>query len=225
MSLAHSRSSGAAAPPKPAGHSASTAQGPMVSLRAVQSTVLAIILALVLTVVTPLLARAQAQTQTGNTFSAQEIVDSGHVFFGTMAQGMAQVIENLTARYGQPNGYILGEEASAAFFGGLRYGEGVLYTRNAGNHQVYWQGPSIGFDMGGDGTRTMILVYNLPSVDAMYQRYPGVSGSAFLVGGLSASAAQNQNVVVAPIRAGIGARLGINVGYLKFTPQPTWNPF
>ncbi|MFK7791198.1 MAG: DUF1134 domain-containing protein [Devosiaceae bacterium] len=167
----------------------------------------------------------RAQAQTGNTFSSQEIVDSGHVFFGTMAQGMAQVIENLTSQYGQPNGYILGEEASAAFFGGLRYGEGTLYTRNAGNHRVFWQGPSIGFDVGGDGTRTMVLVYNLPSVESMYQRYPGVSGSAFLVGGLSVSAAQSGQVVVAPIRAGIGARLGINVGYLKFTPEPTWNPF
>jgi hypothetical protein len=190
-----------------------------------QSTALAVLLAVLLTVMTPLFARAQAQQPTGNTFSAQEIVDSGHVFFGTMAQGMAQAIENLTAQYGQPNGYILGEEASAAFFGGLRYGEGVLYTRNAGNHEIYWQGPSLGFDWGGDGTRTMVLVYNLPNVDAMYQRYPGVSGSAFFVGGLSASASQNGDVVVAPIRAGVGARLGLSVGYLKFTPQPTWNPF
>ncbi len=190
-----------------------------------QSTALAVLLALLLTLMTPLFARAQAQQPTGNTFSAQEIVDSGHVFFGTMAQGMAQAIENLTARYGQPNGYILGEEASAAFFGGLRYGEGVLYTRNAGNHEIYWQGPSLGLDWGGDGTRTMVLVYNLPNIDAMYQRYPGVNGSAFFVGGLSASASQNGDVVVAPIRAGVGARLGLSVGYLKFTPQPTWNPF
>ena len=186
---------------------------------------LAFLLALVLTFLSPLMARAQQQQATGNTFSSQELVDSGHVFFGNMARGLAEVVESLTGQYGQPNGYILGEEASAAFFGGLRYGEGILYTRNAGNHRVYWQGPSIGFDMGGDGTRTMILVYNLPSVDTMYQRFPGVSGSAFLVGGLSASANQSAQVVVAPIRAGIGARLGINVGYLKFTRQPTWNPF
>lgn len=173
---------------------------------------------------TALSGQARAQGAQAS-FTTQELVDSGHVFFGTMAQGLAQVVENLTAQYGQPNGYILGEEASAAFFGGLRYGEGILYTRNAGNHRVYWQGPSIGFDVGGDGTRTMILVYNLPTVDTMYQRFPGVSGSAFLVGGLSASANQSAQVVVAPIRAGIGARLGVNVGYLKFTRQPTWNPF
>ena len=185
---------------------------------------LALVLALLLTLVSPLFAHAQ-QGQPGNTFSSQELVDSGHVFFGNMAQGMASVVENLTARYGQPNGYILGEEASGAFIGGLRYGEGILYTRNAGNHRVYWQGPSIGFDVGGDGTRTMILVYNLPSTDMMYQRFPGVSGSAFLVGGLSASANQSAQIVIAPIRAGIGARLGINVGYLKFTREATWNPF
>jgi hypothetical protein len=196
-----------------------------VSWRRAQGTLLAIVLAAVLTILSPLMVHAQQQSGAGNTFSSQELVDSGHVFFGNMARGMADVVESLTAQYGQPNGYILGEEASAAFFGGLRYGEGVLYTRNAGNHRVYWQGPSIGFDMGGDGTRTMILVYNLPSVDTMYQRFPGVSGSAFLVGGLSASANQSAQVVVAPIRAGIGARLGINVGYLKFTRQPTWNPF
>ncbi|MBO6676526.1 MAG: DUF1134 domain-containing protein [Rhizobiales bacterium] len=195
------------------------------SWRRVQGTLLAVVLAGVLTLISPLMVHAQQQSGAGNTFSSQELVDSGHVFFGNMARGMADVVESLTAQYGQPNGYILGEEASAAFFGGLRYGEGVLYTRNAGNHRVYWQGPSIGFDMGGDGTRTMILVYNLPSVDTMYQRFPGVSGSAFLVGGLSASANQSAQVVVAPIRAGIGARLGINVGYLKFTRQPTWNPF
>ncbi|GAB5510380.1 MAG: DUF1134 domain-containing protein [Hyphomicrobiales bacterium] len=185
---------------------------------------MAMVLAMVLTFVSPLFAHAQ-QNPGGDTFSSQEVVDSGHVFFGNLAQGMASVVEGLTAQYGQPNGYILGEEASAAFFGGLRYGEGVLYTRNAGNHRVYWQGPSIGFDFGGDGTRTMILVYNLPSVDTMFQRFPGVSGSAFLVGGLSASANQSAQVVVAPIRAGLGARLGINVGYLKFTREPTWNPF
>jgi hypothetical protein len=195
------------------------------SWRRAQGTLLAVVLAGILTFLSPLMVHAQQQSGAGNTFSSQELVDSGHVFFGNMARGMADVVESLTAQYGQPNGYILGEEASAAFFGGLRYGEGVLYTRNAGNHRVYWQGPSIGFDMGGDGTRTMILVYNLPSVDTMYQRFPGVSGSAFLVGGLSASANQSAQVVVAPIRAGIGARLGINVGYLKFTRQPTWNPF
>ncbi len=192
--------------------------------RSVRTTMTALVVAALLTFVSPLIAHAQ-QAASQNTFTSQELVDSGHVFFGNMARGMAEVVETLTAQYGEPNGYILGEEASGAFIGGLRYGEGVLYTRNAGNHRVYWQGPSVGLDIGGDGTRTMVLVYNLPSVDTMYQRFPGVSGSAFLVGGLSASAAQAGQVVVAPIRAGVGARLGLNVGYVKFTRQPTWNPF
>lgn len=186
----------------------------------------ALTIAALLFLLSPMAANAQqTNAQGGDTFSSQEIVDSGHVFFGSLARGMAEVVESLASRYGQPNGYILGEEASGAFFGGLRYGEGVLYTRNAGNHRVYWQGPSLGFDVGGEGTRTMMLVYNLPTTDMMYQRFPGVSGSAFLVGGLSVSGNQSAQIVVAPIRAGIGARLGINVGYIKFTRQATWNPF
>ena len=166
-----------------------------------------------------------SQQQQGSGFSTQEVVDQGHVFFGHLTQGLGQAVESLADRYGEPNGYILGEEASAAFIGGLRYGEGILYTRNAGNHRVYWQGPSLGLDWGGEGTRVMMLVYNLPSVDSLYQRFPGASGSAFLVGGLSVSAVQAGNTVIAPMRTGIGARLGLNVGYLKFTRQATWNPF
>ncbi|MEM6382036.1 MAG: DUF1134 domain-containing protein [Pseudomonadota bacterium] len=173
----------------------------------------------------PALAQTQMAPHSNDAFTSQEILVSGHVFFGNVARGMAEVVETLTARYGQPNGYILGEEAGAAFIGGLRYGEGTLYTRNAGTHRVYWQGPSIGFDGGVEGARTMMLVYNLPSVDTLYQRFPGASGSAFVVGGLGVSANQSAQVVIAPIRAGIGARLGINVGYLKLTRQPTWNPF
>lgn len=200
--------------------------------RRLNQSALALLLALALTLFSPLMSHAQnvhdTQPQIGDqraTYSALEIVDSGHVFFGNVAQGMAQAIERLTAQHGEPNGYILGEEASGAFFGGLRYGEGTLYTRNAGNHTVYWQGPSLGLDVGGEGTRTMMLVYNLPNIQSMYQRFPGASGSAFLVGGLSVSGNQSGDIVVAPIRAGIGARLGLSVGYMKFTQNPTWNPF
>ena len=103
-------------------------------------------------------ARAQRLDGPDSTYSGQEIIDAGHIFFGRLTQGFAQAVERLVSQYGQPNGYILGEEGSGAFIGGLRYGEGLLYTRNAGNHRVYWQGPSIGFDAGGEGTRTMILV-------------------------------------------------------------------
>ncbi len=114
--------------------------------------------------------------------------------------------------------------------GGLRYGDGILYTKLDGQRQVYWQGPSIGWDIGGDGNRTMMLVYDLPNALAIYRRYAGVNGSAYLVGGLGMTVLANSEpsqhtIYVVPIRSGVGARLGINMGYLKFTPRPTWNPF
>jgi hypothetical protein len=134
-------------------------------------------------------------------------------------------IEEAGRRWGQPNGYILGQEAAGAFVGGLRYGEGTLYTRNAGDRRVFWQGPSLGFDFGGDGSRTMMLVYNLPSTDAIYQRFGGIDGSAYLVGGFRMTGLIANDIVLVPISSGVGARLGVNVGYLKFTPEATWNPF
>lgn len=158
-------------------------------------------------------------------YTSDDLVLSGHRFFGTMAKGLAQVVETATQRWGRPNGYILGEEASGAFVGGLRYGEGRLYTRNAGAQRLFWQGPSIGFDGGGDGDRTMMLVYHLPARDAIFQRFGGVDGSAYFVGGLGMTALVAQDMTLVPIRTGVGARLGVNVGYLKFTPHQTWNPF
>ncbi|MGE3247561.1 MAG: DUF1134 domain-containing protein [Beijerinckiaceae bacterium] len=158
-------------------------------------------------------------------FSSDQLVDSGHKFFGTISRGMAQVVEEATRRWGQPNAYILGQEASGAFVAGARYGEGVMYTRNAGDQRIYWQGPSVGFDAGADGARTMMLVYNLPSTQAIYRRFGGVDGSAYLVGGFGFTALTADEVVVVPIRSGVGARLGVNLGYLKFTPRSTWNPF
>jgi hypothetical protein len=108
---------------------------------------------------------------------------------------------------------------------GLRYGEGVLYTKNAGDLRVFWQGPSVGFDFGGEGARTMMLIYSLPATEAIYQRFAGIDGSAYFVGGLGMTALTASNIVVVPIRTGVGLRLGANVGYLKFTPNATWNPF
>ena len=158
-------------------------------------------------------------------FRPEELVDNGHRFFGSMSRGLAQLVEEATRRWGEPNGYILGQEASGAIVGGVRFGEGTLYTRNAGQRRVYWQGPSIGFDVGGDGDRTMMLVYNLPAVSGLYRRFGGVDGSAYLVGGFGMTAVTADDIVVVPIRTGVGARLGINIGYLKFTAKPTWNPF
>ncbi len=158
-------------------------------------------------------------------FSPNEVLDSGHRFFGSISRGLAEVVEAATKRWGKPNGYVLGQEAAGAFIGGLRYGEGTMYTRNAGDLKVFWQGPSVGFDAGADGARTMMLVYNLPATDAIFRRYGGVDGSAYLVGGFGMTALVNDGVFVVPIRSGIGARLGVNVSYLKFTPSSTWNPF
>jgi hypothetical protein len=158
-------------------------------------------------------------------FSNNEIVDSGHRFFGAVSRGLAEAVEEAGRRWGQPNGYVLGQEASAAFVGGLRYGEGKMYTRNAGDQPVYWQGPSIGFDAGADGDRTMMLVYNLPAVGAIFRRFGGIDGSAYFIGGFGFTALGADNIIVVPIRTGLGARLGVNISYLKFTPRATWNPF
>ena len=135
------------------------------------------------------------------------------------------IVEKAVSQWGLPNGYVLGEEGGGAFFGGLRYGEGVLYTKNAGDLRVYWQGPSIGWDFGGEGARTMMLVYQLPATRAIYQRFAGIDGSAYFIGGLGMTALTANNIVVVPIRSGVGLRLGANIGYLKFTPEATWNPF
>jgi hypothetical protein len=159
------------------------------------------------------------------TYAPDELVGAGHKFFGNVSRGLASVIERAVSQWGLPNGYVLGEEGSGAFVAGLRYGEGTLYTKNAGDLRVFWQGPSVGFDWGGDGARTMTLVYNLPSTQAIYQRFVGIDGSAYIVGGFGMTALTNNSIVLVPIRSGIGLRLGANIGYLKYTPRATWNPF
>jgi hypothetical protein len=158
-------------------------------------------------------------------FTPGELVNAGHRFFGTVSRGLATVIEKAVSQWGQPNGYVLGEEAGGAFFGGLRYGEGMLYTKNAGDLKVFWQGPTVGWDFGGEGARTMMLVYSLPATQAIYQRFAGIDGSAYFIGGFGMTALTANNIVLVPIRSGVGLRLGANVGYLKFTPESTWNPF
>lgn len=166
-----------------------------------------------------------AAQQQPETYNQEELVNAGHRFFGQISGGLASVVEQAVKNYGEPNGYVLGEEGSGAIIAGARYGEGQLYTRNAGTMKVFWQGPSIGWDIGGDGARVMMLVYNLPSTDAIFNRFGGVNGSAYLVGGFGMTVLANNDIYVVPVRAGLGARLGINMGYLKFTREPTWNPF
>jgi Uncharacterized protein conserved in bacteria len=194
-------------------------------MRLTDTSFLARLAAMMLTVLWLGIAARPAEAQSSSQYTAQEIVDAGHSFFGNTSGGLAKVVEKAFEQYGLPNGYILGQEGSGAFIAGLTYGEGELYTKNAGQHPVFWQGPSLGIDYGGQGSRAMMLVYDLPSIDSLYARFGGVSGSAFVVAGVGMTVMRNNDVVLVPIRTGVGARLGINVGYLKLTRSPTWNPF
>ncbi|MEL6089740.1 DUF1134 domain-containing protein [Bartonella schoenbuchensis] len=185
-----------------------------------------IVLLIALLFVTISSANAKLQPMDKNKYySMQEIISSGHNFFGQTTNNLATAIENIFSRYGLPNAYILGEEASGAFFAGLTYGEGKIFTKNYGQHKVFWQGPSVGWDFGGQGSRLMILIYDLNDINNLWGRYGGISGSAYLIAGVGFHALKRHNTLLIPVRTGVGARLGINMGYLKLTPMPTWNPF
>lgn len=170
-------------------------------------------------------APANSASGQGGTFSPDEIKGAGHRFFGRVSMEFAQVVEYAFQRAGRPNGYILGEEAGGAIVAGLRYGEGTLYTKDAGNHKVFWQGPSLGYDFGAEGSKTMVLVYDLKSPGEIFMTYPGIDGSAYFIGGVGVTFLKRDHITLAPIRSGVGLRLGANIGYLKYTREPTWNPF
>src|SRR3569623_1964611 len=169
-------------------------------------------------------APAMAAGSVSDTFSVNEIVITGGEFVGSVSQGLASVGEKAVSQFGLPNGYILGEEGSGAFVIGARFGEGTLYTRNKGDYPLFWQGPSIGIDIGGDGSKVMMLVYNLKSTNDIFNRIPGDDGHVYVIGGLGMTLMKLCNIVVVPIRSGVGLRSGVNVGYLHFTDQPTCNP-
>lgn len=171
------------------------------------------------------LVSGKAAAQPVTPYSLDQLVETGNQFFGQVTGNIAAVIEEAVSRFGLPNGYILGDTVGGALIGGVRYGEGVLYTQNVGNYQVFWQGPSIGFDAGADASSTMMLVYNLPSVEALYTRFFGVNGAAYAIGGVGMTVLMHNDIVIVPIVSGVGARFGVSVGYLKFTTTPTWNPF
>lgn len=158
-------------------------------------------------------------------YTQQEIMRAGHGFFGNVSTGLASAIEWAFQKAGRPNGYILGQDAGGAVVAGIRYGEGKLHTKDVGDHKVFWQGPSIGYDFGAEGSKVMVLVYNLRDPSEIYNRFGGVQGAAYLVGGVGVQLQKAGDVTLAPIRAGVGLRLGANVGYLKYTRNPTWNPF
>ena len=157
------------------------------------------------------------------TFSAEEIKTAGHRFFGSVSKGFMSAIEYTFQRAGRPNGYILGEEAGGAIIAGLRYGEGVLYTKDAGEHRLYWQGPRSATTSAPRAPRPWSL--STPGPREIYSAFAGVDGSAYLVGGVGVTFLADSHVILAPIRSGLGLRLGANIGYLKYTREPTWNPF
>lgn len=159
------------------------------------------------------------------TFSENEVVVEAEKFFGESTEGLAKVVEKIFKEQGQPNAYITGEEISGAVGVGLRYGEGMLRFKSGTQRGVYWTGPSIGFDLGGNASKVFVLVYHLPNADALFQRYPGVDGSAYFVGGVGANYQQSGDTILAPIRLGIGFRAGASVGYMNYTRKKTWNPF
>ncbi len=158
------------------------------------------------------------------TYEQGEIITAGHKFFGSISQGLASAVEYAFQSQGRPNGYVLGQDAGGAFVFGLRYGEGTLYTKDAGTHPVFWQGPSLGYDAGAEGSKTMVLVYNMRDPSEIYHRFAGVQGAAYLIGGVSVQFQKYGDVMLGIIRSGVGLRLGANVGYLKYTRTPTWNP-
>ncbi len=159
-------------------------------------------------------------------YTIEEIRDATRGFFGTISTNLATVLEHAFKTTGHPTGYVLGNEGGGAFLAGLRYGNGTLYMRHQNDRrQVYWHGPSVGYDVGAEGGRTLFLIYKLAEPDGLYRSFTGIDGSAYLVGGVGITFLKGGDVIMAPIRSGLGLRLGANIGYVRFTDKPTWNPF
>jgi hypothetical protein len=176
----------------------------------------------------PLAATAPAPPKPGkaaDTYSIDEITGAARGVFGNMSTSLAKVIEHAFSKYGRPTAYVIGEEGGGAFIAGLRYGSGRLYFRHQKEGRIYWHGPSVGYDFGAAGSRTLFLIYGLQEKNQLYSGFSGIDGSAYFLGGAGITFLSNQKVIMAPIRTGLGFRLGANVGYLRFTPKSTWNPF
>ena len=161
----------------------------------------------------------------GDTYKQDDLIGAAEGVFGQGAEGLARLIEDVLSKQGEQNGYIVGREAGGAFVLGARYGSGTLFHKIEGQQPVYWTGPSVGFDVGANAGSTFVLVYNLHDTDQLYERYPAGEGNAYLVGGFTASYLRKGNVVLIPIRAGAGLRLGVNAGYMKFSHRQRWLPF
>lgn len=164
-------------------------------------------------------------TANSTTYGEDDLIGAAEGVFGKGAEGLAKLIEDLLKKQGEPNGYIVGREAGGAFIVGARYGSGTLHHKVEGTQQVYWTGPSIGFDAGANAANTFVLVYNLYDTEDLYKRFPAGEGQAYFVGGLHASYLRRGDIVLIPIRVGAGLRLGVNAGYMKFSKEQRWLPF
>jgi hypothetical protein len=173
----------------------------------------------------PVTAPAATAAGTGATYQQSDVMDAAEGVFGRGAEGLAKIVERILKDQGEPSAYIAGREAGAAFAVGLRYGSGVMHHKVEGDRPVYWTGPSLGFDIGGNGAKSFILVYNLYDTQELFHRFPAAEGAAYLIGGFTASYLRRGDIVLIPIRLGVGWRLGANVGYLNFTEKSRWLPF
>jgi len=160
-----------------------------------------------------------------NSFDKRTVLEAGSDVFGEGAEGLAEIVESIFADLGRPNAYIAGREGGGAFIVGLRYGDGILHHKIEGTRDVHWTGPSAGFDFGGDAAKVFTLVYNLYDTEDLFRRYAAVEGQFYFVGGLGASYHKRGDVVIVPIRLGVGLRVAANAGYIKFTDKGTLNPF
>ena len=166
-----------------------------------------------------------APVEDSNTYQDDDLIGAAEGVFGKGAKGLAEVIEDILKKQGRPNAYIAGREAGGAFVVGLRYGSGKLYHKIEGARPVYWTGPSIGFDIGGNAANTFVLVYNLYDSEELFQRFPAGEGAAYFIGGFHVSYLRSGDKVLIPVRLGAGLRLGANVGYMKFSKKQRWLPF
>lgn len=168
---------------------------------------------------------AAAEVKQADTYDQDTVLSEARQFFGEAAEDLAKVIAKAFQDYGRPNGYIKGEEAAGALGVGLRYGDGTLYMVDGQTRKLHWQGPSIGLDFGGAASKVLILVYKLPSANKIYDQYTGVEGSLFFVAGAGINYLKKDDVVLSPIRVGLGWRQGANIGYINITREKTWKPF
>ncbi|MFT5425531.1 MAG: hypothetical protein ACI9ZT_000462 [Gammaproteobacteria bacterium] len=160
-----------------------------------------------------------------DTYEEDTILKEADAFFGGGAEGLAEVIEKIFKEKGKPNAFIKGQEASGAIVIGARYGDGTLVRKAGGSRKVHWTGPSIGFDAGGNLSKVFVLIYNLPNMEAIFQRFPAIDGSFYFIGGVGANYHQIDNIVLAPMRFGAGFRAGVNIGYMHYRKKKSWNPF